>query len=47
MHAGEASLKRLNLDFIDLYQVHGADLVTPIEETMGALDTAVAAALAV
>lgn len=33
-----ASLKRLGLDHIDLYQVHGADLVTPIEETLRALD---------
>ena len=34
----EASLKRLKLDYIDLYQIHGADLITPIEETMRALD---------
>jgi aryl-alcohol dehydrogenase-like predicted oxidoreductase len=45
MHAVEASLKRLNLDFIDLYQVHGADLVTPIEETMSALDNLVSRGL--
>ena len=32
------SLKSLGLDYIDLYQVHGADLITPIEETMRALD---------
>ena len=39
----DASLKRLNLDFIDLYQIHGVDLQTPIEETMRALDDVVRA----
>ena len=34
----KASLKRLQLDHIDLYQVHGFDPATPIEETLGALD---------
>ena len=34
----KASLKRLQLDHIDLYQVHGFDPATPIEETMEALD---------
>jgi len=34
----EASLKRLGLDAIDLYQVHRFDPKTPIEETLGALD---------
>jgi aryl-alcohol dehydrogenase-like predicted oxidoreductase len=33
----DASLGRLKLDFIDLYQIHGVDEVTPIEETMNAL----------
>ena len=33
-----ASLKRLGLDHIDLYQIHGFDPVTPIEETLRALD---------
>ncbi len=33
-----ASLKRLRLDYIDLYQIHGVDLLTPIEETLRALD---------
>ena len=38
MDAVEASLKRLQTDHIDLYQVHATDLLTPIEETMRALD---------
>jgi aryl-alcohol dehydrogenase-like predicted oxidoreductase len=33
-----ASLKRLQVDHIDLYQVHGFDPITPIEETLQALD---------
>ena len=37
----KASLKRLQLDHIDLYQVHGFDPATPIEETLSALDTLV------
>ncbi len=37
----KASLKRLQLDHIDLYQVHCFDPSTPIEETLGALDTLV------
>ena len=41
MTSVEASLKRMGLDYIDVYQVHGADLVTPIEETMKALDNLV------
>src|SRR5471030_1707301 len=32
------SLKRLQLEHIDLYQIHGFDSVTPIEETVRALD---------
>jgi aryl-alcohol dehydrogenase-like predicted oxidoreductase len=36
--ACEASLKRLGTDYIDLYQVHGPDPRTPIEETLRALD---------
>jgi len=39
--ACKASLKRLQLDHVDLYQIHGFDAATPIEETMGALDTLV------
>jgi len=34
----EASLRRLGTDYIDLYQVHGFDLRTPVEETLRALD---------
>ena len=39
------SLKRLQLDHIDLYQIHGFDAVTPIEETMRALDDLVSRGL--
>jgi len=38
MKAVEASLKRLNTDWIDLYQVHRPDPKTPVDETMRALD---------
>ncbi len=41
LEAAKASLKRLQLDHIDLYQIHGFDPATPIEETLGALDTLV------
>jgi len=34
----KASLKRLGTDHIDLYQIHGWDPATPMEETLGALD---------
>jgi 1-deoxyxylulose-5-phosphate synthase len=34
----DASLRRLGCDYIDLYQVHGPDPFTPMEETMRALD---------
>jgi aryl-alcohol dehydrogenase-like predicted oxidoreductase len=37
----KASLKRLQIDHIDLYQIHGFDNVTPIEETLESLDTLV------
>ena len=35
--AVDASLKRLGIDYIDLYQIHRWDYHTPIEETMEAL----------
>ena len=38
MAACEASLKRLGTDYIDLYQVHGWDALTPVEEVISALD---------
>jgi aryl-alcohol dehydrogenase-like predicted oxidoreductase len=38
MQAVEASLRRLDTDYIDLYQMHRADEKTPIEETLRALD---------
>jgi aryl-alcohol dehydrogenase-like predicted oxidoreductase len=41
MDAVEASLRRLQMDHIDLYQIHGNDSVTPVEETLRALDTLV------
>jgi len=41
MDAVEGSLRRLQTDHIDLYQIHGSDSVTPIEETLRALDTLV------
>jgi aryl-alcohol dehydrogenase-like predicted oxidoreductase len=41
MNAVEASLERLQTDYIDLYQIHGSDSVTPIQETLRALDTLV------
>jgi len=38
MIAVEASLRRLRTDWIDLYQLHFSDSLTPIDETLGALD---------
>ncbi len=38
MQAVEASLRRLDMDYIDLYQQHIPDADTPIEETLRALD---------
>jgi aryl-alcohol dehydrogenase-like predicted oxidoreductase len=38
MDSVHGSLKRLQTDHIDLYQIHGTDVVTPIEETLRALD---------
>lgn len=37
-HAVEASLRRLQIDVIDLYQIHRWDYAVPFEETLGALD---------
>lgn len=41
--ACEASLKRLNTDYIDLYQTHSFDSLVPVEETLRALDDLVRA----
>ncbi|MBD0413801.1 aldo/keto reductase [Oryzicola mucosus] len=41
----EASLDRLQTDHIDLYQIHGTDPVTPIDETLKALDDIVSSGL--
>ncbi|HTB06672.1 MAG TPA: aldo/keto reductase [Bacteroidia bacterium] len=41
LHEVEASLKRLNIDYIDLYQIHGFDELTPLEETLDVLDSLV------
>ena len=38
MDGVKASLKRLGTDYIDLYQIHGLDSITPVEETLRALD---------
>jgi aryl-alcohol dehydrogenase-like predicted oxidoreductase len=38
LHQVDASLERLGLDHVDLYQIHGWDPATPVEETLRALD---------
>src|SRR5580704_3303952 len=43
MHAIDASLRRLGVDFVDLYQIHRFDRETPIEETLQALHDVVKA----
>jgi aryl-alcohol dehydrogenase (NADP+) len=42
-HAIDSSLKRLQLDYVDLYQIHRFDPTTPVDETLAALDAAVKA----
>ncbi|GAB1691338.1 aldo/keto reductase [Krasilnikovia sp. M28-CT-15] len=41
LRALDASLRRLGTDYVDLWQVHGYDPQTPLEETLSALDHAV------
>lgn len=43
IRAVEASLKRLGTDYVDLYQLHGFDALTPVEEALGTLDDLVRA----
>jgi aryl-alcohol dehydrogenase-like predicted oxidoreductase len=38
MHQIDESLRRIGTEYIDLYQIHGVDPTTPIEETLRALD---------
>jgi aryl-alcohol dehydrogenase-like predicted oxidoreductase len=45
MDSVEQSLERLQMDHIDLYQIHGTDTVTPIDETLRALDDLVSRGL--
>jgi aryl-alcohol dehydrogenase-like predicted oxidoreductase len=39
----EGSLRRLGTDYIDLFQLHGFDAMTPVEETLSVLDDLVRA----
>jgi aryl-alcohol dehydrogenase-like predicted oxidoreductase len=43
INAVEASLRRLGTDYIDLYQLHAYDALTPVEESLGVLDDLVRA----
>lgn len=43
MHAIDESLRRLDMDYVDLYQIHRFDNSTPIEETLDALNDVVRA----
>lgn len=43
IRACEDSLRRLGTDHIDLYQMHGFDALTPVEETLRALDDLISA----
>ena len=45
MDSVQGSLERLQTDHIDLYQIHGNDSVTPIDETLRALDDLVSQGL--
>jgi aryl-alcohol dehydrogenase-like predicted oxidoreductase len=45
MDAVQRSLERLKIDHIDLYQIHAQDVVTPVEETVRALDDLVSQGL--
>jgi aryl-alcohol dehydrogenase-like predicted oxidoreductase len=38
LHEVDVSLRRLNMEYIDLYQIHGFDELTPLEETIDTLD---------
>lgn len=42
-HAIDGSLKRMKVDYVDLYQIHRFDVATPMEETLEALDDVVRA----
>jgi aryl-alcohol dehydrogenase-like predicted oxidoreductase len=41
INACEASLRRLGTDYIDIYQMHGFDALSPVGETLSTLDTLV------
>lgn len=41
LNACDASLRRLGTDYIDIYQMHGFDTLSPVEETLSTLDTLV------
>ncbi|WP_297094626.1 aldo/keto reductase [uncultured Draconibacterium sp.] len=41
LQQADESLERLKMDYIDLYQIHGFDRLTPLEETLEALDSLV------
>lgn len=43
LHAVNASLRRLGTDYIDIYQLHGFDALTPVDETLSTLDDLVRA----
>ncbi len=45
LDGAKASLERLQLEYIDLYQLHGFDPATPIEESLGALNDLVRQAI--